>query len=331
MHWVRANSNLAFVKYWGKAPQGVNRAASGSISVTLDGLSTVAGVSFESGLGEDEIGAAPAARPAVAAFLDRARSFLGENRRARVRLASNFPVAAGLASSASVFAALAMAVAEAAGRELPPQDLAALARAGSGSACRSLHGGFVEWIPDARGDRVEPLAPPEHWPLAILVAITSPRPKAVGSREGMNRTAATSPYYSAWLACGARDLGPVREAIRRRDLPALGEAIERNCLRMHAAAIAAEPPLLYWEPATLGVIRAVWAMRSEGTGAWFSIDAGPQVKVLCEPYDAEVVAARLRAVEGVVQVLRSRPGGGPQRLEGPPAWAGTEAAGSEAS
>ncbi|MGH7858968.1 MAG: diphosphomevalonate/mevalonate 3,5-bisphosphate decarboxylase family protein, partial [Candidatus Binatia bacterium] len=207
------------------------------------------------------------------------------------------------------------------GRALAVEDLASLARVGSGSACRSLLGGFVEWLPGAGGSRIAALAPKEHWPLAVLVAVTSDRPKRTGSREGMERTRTSSPYYEPWLAAGSAELVPVREAILRRDLGALGAAIERNCLRMHAAALGADPPLLYWEPATVAVIREVWRLREAGVGAFFSIDAGPQVKVLCEPPAAEIVEKALASVAGVLRVMRSGPGSGARRLDAPPAWA----------
>jgi len=322
MNWALANSNLALVKYWGKTDEVAKHPAGPSLSVTLDGLSTVAGVEWVDGLADDEIGGLPEA-PArkVRSFLEALRLRLATTARARVSLASNFPVAAGLASSASTFAALAKSAIVAAGRDVSDSELAELARLGSGSACRSIFGGFVEWRPDAGTSVVAPIAPKEHWPLAILVAVTSERAKAVGSSEGMRRTVATSPFYRAWIESGPADFQTARRAIEARDLNALGAVAERNCMRMHAAALAADPPLLYWEPATLAVMRRVWDLRASGTEAYFSIDAGPQVKVLCEPRVAEGVQAALGAVPGVLRVLVSRPGDGARTIDTPPAWA----------
>src|SRR5262249_44302247 len=192
---------------------------------------------------------------------------------------------------------------------------------GSGSACRSIYGGFVEWRPQGAGSVVEPIAAREHWPLRVLVAVTSEKPKAVGSSEGMRRTAVTSPYYSAWPPPRPVHLEEVRAAIHARDLSRLGAVAERNCLRMHAAAMAATPPLLYWEPATLAAMRRVWELRDRGVEAYFSIDAGPQVKVLCEAEDAEAVKAVMRAVPGVIRVLSSQPGDGARIVDHPPPWA----------
>jgi diphosphomevalonate decarboxylase len=321
MIWAIANANLALVKYWGKADEAARHPAAASLSVTLEGLSTVAGIELSDGLGEDEIldlPAAPAAK--VRGFLEAFRSRYGLNRRARVRLASNFPVAAGLASSASTFAALATAALAASGRVADPLEAAEVARLGSGSACRSVHGGFVAWWPQDGTSVVERVASADHWPLSILVAVSSETPKAVGSSEGMARTAATSPYYRAWIESGPADFAAARDAIRRRDLAQLGRTAERNCLRMHAAILASEPPLLYWEPATLAVMRRVWELRERGTPAYFSIDAGPQVKVICQPGARESVKAALARVPGVLRVLESRPGAAPALLDAPPAW-----------
>jgi diphosphomevalonate decarboxylase len=322
MIWATANANLALVKYWGKADEATNLPAAASLSVTLEGLRSVAGVAFSTELGEDEISGLPAGPAAkVRRFLDALRARLGTDRRARVALASNFPVAAGLASSASVFAALATAGLAACGRPNDPREVAEIARLGSGSACRSVYGGFVEWRPEAGASVVEPVATEDHWPLSILVAVVSDRPKRVGSSEGMARTAETSRYYGAWVESGSTDLVAVRGAIRQRDLVRLGAVAEANCLRMHAAALAADPPLLYWEPATIAVMRRTWELREHGTAAYFSIDAGPQVKVICEPGDREEVREALAAVPGVLRILESRPGTAPSLLDQPPEWA----------
>lgn len=321
MIWATANANLALVKYWGKVDEVAKHPATASLSVTLDGLSTVVGVELSDALDDDQIDGLPASAAAkVLGFLDAFRTRFGARQRARVTLTSNFPVAAGLASSASTFAALAKAMVAASGRRVEDDELAEIARFGSGSACRSVFGGYVEWRPQGRGSVVARVASKEHWPLTILVAVTSERPKAVGSSEGMRRTAATSPYYGAWIAAGGADLAEARAAVRDRDLTRLGVTAERNCLRMHAAALAADPPLLYWEPATLAVMRAVWGLRERGVTAYFSIDAGPQVKVLCEPAAAETVSAALASVPGVLRILRSRPGDAPRLLEEEPEW-----------
>lgn len=321
---ARAHANVALAKYWGKRDAALNLPATGSLSITLDGLATTARVAFTADLPADDVRfagmpAPPEEARRISQFLDLVRAMGRTQARAAVDIRSNFPVAAGLASSASTYAALARAATAAAGLEPSDRDLSVLARRGSGSACRSIHGGFVEWLvgeaPDGSDSYAVPVAPPEHWDLAVVVAVTAREPKAVGSREGMLRAAEASPFYAAWLATHAADLEAIRRGIRERDLALVGRTAEHNCLAMHAVALAARPALLYWAPATIAVMRRVHALRTEGLDAYFTIDAGPQVKVLCPGTQREAVAAALREVDGVVDVLLARPGAGVQLLE----------------
>ena len=314
---ARANVNLALVKYWGKRDAALNLPATGSISLTLDGLSVEASVAFGGGEADRiEIDGAEAAGDEalrVARFLDLVRAEAGRRDRALVTTRSTVPRGVGLASSAAAFAALALAASRAAGIVLDPPALSALARRGSGSAARSIFGGFVEWRrgerPDGRDSVAEPLAPLDFWDVRVVVAVTSSAPKAVSSRAGMER-AATSPFYPAWVAGAEADLAEARAAIRARDLDALGLVAEHSALGMHAVGLAARPPLVYWRAATVGCLERVWQLRAEGTPAFATIDAGPQVKVLCAPADAGPVAEALRAVPGVERVLTCAPGGG---------------------
>src|SRR5581483_1412698 len=191
----------------------------------------------------------------------------------------------------------------AAGLVLDPAALSALARRGSGSAARSVFGGFVEW---RRGERPDGS---DSVDVRVVVAVTSTQAKPVSSREGMAR-AATSPFYPAWVEAVEADLAAARAAVRARDLEALGLVAERNALAMHAVGLAAQPPLLYWRAATVECMHRVWALRAEGVRAYCTIDAGPQVKVLCAPADAASVSAALAAVPGVERVLTCAPGRG---------------------
>jgi diphosphomevalonate decarboxylase len=220
---------------------------------------------------------------------------------------NDFPTGAGLASSAAGFAALAVGATAAAGLDLPACELSALARLGSGSAARSIHGGFAELLVGARPDGAdavaEPLLAPEAWPLSIAIAATADEAKSVVSADGMQASAATSPFYGPWLHGAPADLVRARAAIARRDLADLGDLAEANALRMHAVMLATRPALLYWNGATVEVLHAVRALRRQGVGAWATIDAGPQVKVLSAPADGLQVAAALAAVPGVLRVI----------------------------
>ena len=314
---ARANMNVALVKYWGKRDSVLNLPATGSISITLDGLWTESTVAFGGGEADlVEIDGAPAAGEEagrVTRFLDLVRSESGRRERARVNTRSSVPRGVGLASSASAFASLAVAASRAAGLDLAGPALSALARRGSGSAARSIDGGFVEWHrgerPDGADSIAEPLAAPDDWDVRVVVAVTSAAPKAVSSRDGMARAAA-SPLYPVWVAGAAADLAEARAAIRARDLEALGLLAEHSALKMHAIGLAARPPLLYWNGATVECVRRVWALRNDGTKGFVTIDAGPQVKVLCAPADAAGIARVLANVPGVERVLTCAPGAG---------------------
>lgn len=318
-----ATSNIALVKYWGKRDVALNLPATGSISVTLDRLTSRTAVRFDAALDEDVFrfdGAeAPAMGRRVSGFLDLVRELADTPLRARVDTHNDFPTGAGLASSASGFAALALACDEALGLHLSSAQLSALARRGSGSAARSLIGGFAEMRPGSAADGSDAhavqLEPPTHVPLRVLVAITTTSGKSVGSTEGMRRTEETSPFYASWLDAAPADLDAMRTALADADLARIGALAESNALRMHAVMLGARPPLLYWNPATVQVMEAVQAMRSDGLPAWFTIDAGPQVKVLCAPPEADEIEARLRGLEGVRDVIATAPGEGARVLE----------------
>jgi diphosphomevalonate decarboxylase len=325
---ARAGTNIALVKYWGKRDAALNLPATGSLSLTLAGLGAETRVRFapDAGTADGRDRVTADGSPADPAFADRVRRFMelvraraGIHLPAEVITTNSVPTAAGLASSASGFAALALAATRAAGLDLCPDELSALARRGSGSAARSIFGGFAEMAAGTRADGADaharPLLAPEGWDLRLVVALTTLARKAVGSTEAMDRTAATSPYYRAWIAATERDLPEARAAVAERDLPALGRVAERSALRMHACALAAEPPIIYWNPATLAAVTAVLALRAAGTAAYFTIDAGPHVKVLCAAADAPATEAALGAVPGVTRTLVAAPGPGAQVIE----------------
>jgi len=319
---ARACSNVALVKYWGKRSGDLNLPYTGSISVTLGGLWTTASLTLLGRGGADRIVSGDtdlSQRPEMVSFLATVRSLCPQAPPVAISLESNFPVAAGLASSASTFAALARALSAAFALNLSERELTILARRGSGSAARSIHGGFVEWFAGERSDGsdcfAEPLIGAADWPIGIVVAITDTGPKRVASRAGMQHVAATSPFFPAWLDSHEADLQAMRAAVGARDLAAAGTIAEHNCLKMHAVSIAARPGLIYWNPITLAVIDRVRTLRDDGIAAYFTIDAGPQVKILCAPDDRALVAEQIGRVDGVRRTLLSQPGPGVELLE----------------
>jgi diphosphomevalonate decarboxylase len=315
---ARARANFALIKYWGKAEARLNIPAVGSISITLDSLWSDTEIQFDGALAADELvldgGRRQDQLGKVSSCLDLLREIAGVSTRARVTSSNNFPTGAGLASSASGFAALVTAAAAALELALSPRELSILARQGSGSAARSIFGGFVEMhagrADDGSDSFAEPLLKLDAWPLEVVIAVTARGEKQVDSRSGMTRSAQSSAYYPAWVASHAPDLEAARTAIRRRDFAALAEVAEHNCLKMHAAAMAARPPLLYWNAATLQCLTEIRRLRQRGLPVFFTIDAGPQVKAICEAGARANVEAALREVPGVLDVLTSRLGPG---------------------
>lgn len=315
---ARAHANIALVKYWGKRNAVLNLPAAGSLSLTLAALTTTTRVRFSDSLVRDTLmldgePAGGAALARVSRWLDLVRAQAGIEARAEIVSNNDFPTASGLASSASGFAALATAAPAAAGLTLSARERSVLARRGSGSAARSIYGGFALMHagvdPDGSDAYAEPLNVDRPWDLRMVIAIVGGRPKKHGSREAMDHCADTSPLYSGFIGSVPGDLEAARQAIEARDLHALGRVAEASALAMHAAAMASRPAIIYFQPPTLACMAKVEELRASGVGAYYTMDAGPHVKVLTRPDDAEAVARALRGIEGVTQVLVSAAGG----------------------
>lgn len=301
-----AHPNIALVKYWGKRDIPLNLPAVPSLSLTLGPWRTRTSVTW--GTDRDEV--VLDGRAASEAEARRALRFVDHidpvRPPCRIETDNDFPTGAGLASSASGFAALALAATMASGHPSDSSHLSRIARIGSGSACRSLWGGFVRWDRGERDDGLDSHGVPvetEPWDLRMVVAIIDEGKKAVGSTAGMERSRATSPLWSAWLADADRNVAEAEAAVRARDLQRLGEVMERSTFAMHATMQTSTPPLLYWQPGTVAALREVFALRQAGIGAWATMDAGPQVKVLCETSVADRVSDALQRVARRVVVL----------------------------
>ncbi|MFU0663208.1 diphosphomevalonate decarboxylase [Gardnerella vaginalis] len=317
-----ANANIALIKYWGKRDERLILPYTSSLSLTLSDLYTQTAVNFSDDFSEDSVtldgeNLLPTATTfrRVIAMLDLVREKAGISTKARVVSRNHVPTAAGLASSASGFAALCASAAYAAGLKLTPRELSRLARRGSGSACRSIFGGLVIWhageddetsyaepiaesTAEAYAEPVsEPSSPasaPKNLNLAMIVVTLDERKKPISSREAMRRTVETSPAYMPWVEQSKLDLSEALEAIRATDIAQLGEVVERNALGMHETMHKAAPPVNYFTDKTYAVLRAVRAMRECGWPVWATMDAGPNVKVLTDGDCAERAAEELR-------------------------------------
>lgn len=319
-----AQPNIALVKYWGKRDTALNLPATGSISITLDDLRTRTRVRFSPGLGADSLtlngAAAPEKLPRITAVLDLLRAQAGTTRFADVQSTNDFPTGAGLASSASGFAALVVAADAALGLGLPPERLSEFARRGSGSAARSIFGGFVEMfqgeLPDGSDAVAAPLLAPAEWPLTVVVAVTSDAAKSTSSGAGMELSRRTSPLYDAWTASCAAALAEARSAIERRDFAALADVSEHSSATMHAVMLSSRPALIYWNGATVECLHLIRSLReTSGVATFSTVDAGPQVKAVCLPEDAARVADALREVPGVLDVRTTGLGPGARVID----------------
>ena len=317
-----ACANIALVKYWGKRDAALNLPAAGSLSLTLDALRTTTEVDKIGGDrdtfvldGKPQTGRA---LQRVSDFADLVRSRVGADTRLAVDSRNAFPTAAGLASSASAFAALAVGVAEALGLDASPAALSALARRGSGSAARSIFGGFARMHAGEAADGHDAVAESIDdidLTLHAVVAVAAAGPKAVGSTDGMELTRHTSPYHAEWIATVNRDLPVCHEALRTGDLDRVAAIVEGNCLAMHANAMSARPGIIYFRAATLWAIEQVRRLRAAGTPVFFTIDAGPHVVAFTPPEHVNAVKAALTGHPDVAEILVSAPGEGAHVVE----------------
>lgn len=310
---VAARANIALIKYWGKADAAHNVPAVGSLSLTLHGLETETTVEpLDGGRRLFELDGKPMAQDEAAriqALADR----LDVDRRVgfAFRSANRFPTAAGLASSASGGAAAVVALALAAGRDLDRAGYVGESLRVSGSAPRSLVGGFARLDPTSDGAVMRELAAPGLGGLRVLVAQARAGRKDVGSRDAM-ATSLDSPYFRPWVDSHRADLETAEAALRAGDWPALWSVMEYSTLKMHALPLTSRPPVWYWTPTTLAILEAVRSARAEGLTGGFTMDAGPHVKLFCLADETAAWRTRLAAVPGVLGVLEAAAGAAPQ-------------------
>jgi len=321
---VVAPANIAFIKYWGAKDLDQAVPVNTSVSMTLSECTSLSTVEFlDGGDGPDRIEIVgdggsltlpdAAFRERIERHLERVRRWTGRAGRFRVATRNSFPTGAGLASSASGFAALAIASTRALGLTLDVPELSTLARmSGSGSAARSVLGGYVEWSWDGGpGGHATSLASASHWDLRDVIAIVETGTKEVSSLEG-HRRAPSSPHYEARLSALPARLDTVRRAIAARDLSMLGPVLEEEAIELHLIAMSSRPPIFYWKPGTLRVLEALRRGRETGLAAWATMDAGANVHVICTPSAEKEVVRILESVAEVADVVLDGVGQGPR-------------------
>jgi diphosphomevalonate decarboxylase len=316
-----AHPNIAFIKYWGNRDDALRLPLNGSISMNLSGMETQTTVQFDQTLEGDSFELNGQAQTGhslqrVSGFLDQVRRLAGRNHHASVSSSNNFPTGAGIASSASAFAALALAASKAAGLDLSQKELSRLARLGSGSACRSVPDGFVEWLPgeDDASSYAVSIAPKDHWHLVDAVAVVSQGHKPVGSSAG-HKLAQTSPLNAQRVLDAPERLKNCREALLGRDFERFAEVVELDSHYMHAVMRTSNPPLVYWEPETEVLLWQVWQWRKQGHAVCATVDAGPNVHVLALASELVWLRKALSELPGVKSVLVGEPADGVRLID----------------
>lgn len=319
--WVRAHTNIAFIKYWGKENEELIIPQNNSLSLTLDAFYTDTKVIFDADLDDDvlyiddEMQDEKALKKAQV-ILDLVRERAGLNLPAKIESKNFVPTAAGLASSASGLAALAGAASLAAGLELSDTELSRLARRGSGSASRSIYGGFAEWQKGTSDeDSVAVPVDEANWDIGMLFIVVDDKRKDVSSTEGMRLVVETSPYYDGWITSSKEDLADIKVAIKEQDIVKTGEIAERSALKMHALNLSATPPFNYWSPDTIIAMRHVTDLREQGYPTYITMDAGPNVKIICKASQIDEIYEILSDNYREDQLVKALPGPGIEILE----------------
>jgi len=313
-----ANSNIALVKYWGKRDSNLILPHNSSVSMTLDSLNTTTTVEFSNSLRKNEVvidGKEVKGQEfqRVSNHLNLLQLSYSKKKFAKVVSENNFPKAAGLASSASGFAALTHAGTHALNQILSSKELSILARQGSGSASRSIYGGFVEWRKGSRSDGLDSHAisirDVDHWPeMSMIVTVISTEKKKISSRVGMNQTVLTSPFYRVWLETIGNDVENMKKAIIEKNFTQLGTIAEKNALKMHATMHTTSPPNIYWKSGSLELMQKIFELREEGLECYFTMDAGPQVKILCLNSNLLHIQKELGNIGSIKDLIICHPG-----------------------
>ena len=317
MATAKAHTNIALVKYWGKKDQDLIIPQTDSLSLTLNEFYTTTTVNFDNHLTSDLVAIdqhilSKKEAQKVAHVLDIVRQLSGIKSFARVDSINHVPTAAGLASSASAFAALAGAASVAAGLNLSSRDLSRLARRGSGSATRSIYGGLVEWQKGTDDDSsfAQQVLENVDFPIEMLAVLVDTKKKKVSSRSGMQSSVETSPYYDAWRQVVANDMVAIKKAIKAKDIDQIGHIAEENALRMHALTFSADPGFTYFNGETLTIIKAVEDLRNQGVNCYYTMDAGPNVKVIYDRGNRNKIVEELSNIVGPERLVVSQPGPG---------------------
>ncbi len=278
--------NIALSKYWGKRDEVLNLPMNGSVSISLPGLGTETTI-YIAQVTQDSVRLNGELLEPSNPFAKRLSHFLthfrADNTFFDVVTTNTVPTAAGLASSASGYAALVLALDDLFDWQLTPQQLSLLARLGSGSASRSLFPGFAIWHKGQHANGLDSFAEviETQWPgLCIGLVKVDTRQKPISSTLGMQNTVHNCELYQAWPKQAEKDMAKILQAIQQQDFNLLGQTAEHNALSMHATMMATWPPIVYWQPESVAAMQTVWQLREQGIAVYFTMDAGPNLKLL---------------------------------------------------
>lgn len=317
-----ANSNTALIKYWGKQDEELILPINNSISLTIDSLSTTTTVEFSEKFAKDQFflndeKQTGTAEKRVIKHLDLLRTEANNNLKAKVMSHNDFPTAAGLASSASGFAALTVAACKALNLDKTKKELSILSRRGSGSSSRSIFGGYVEWVKadEANKSYAKQIADKKHFDIRDIVVIFGQRERKHSTREAMRLSKETSPLFQARADFVDKNLEKMRKAIQEKDFTLLGQTAENDCLLMHSVAITSNPSLLFWTSETVAIIGLVKSLREKGIEAYFTIDTGANMHILTLPTFADEIEMILNKIPYVIKTVVCKPGDGVKIIE----------------
>ena len=303
-----APSNIAFIKYWGRKDETLRLPENGSLSMNLSALQTTTTVEFSPDYTEDHIEINGTREPNESSravkHLDRVRALAKISDFAKVVTKNNFPTGTGLSSSASGFAALTVAAASAAGLQLSEKDLSVLARQGSGSACRSIPDGFIEWLDGDTSDTsyATSIFVPDYWDIVDVIAVVSEGRKDVATSEGQKLVGSSS-FFPVRKAHIKERLERAKQLLAEKNFPEFGELIEAEALELHAVMLTSRPPLIYWTPGTLTIMKLCKKWRTEGLQVYFTINTGQDIHLICQSESVEQVKANLAEIESVKDVI----------------------------
>ena len=301
-----APSNIAFIKYWGKTDEDLKIPENGSISMNLSNLLTTTTVEFSSDFKEDSVTINNEndlkQSSKVIKQLDLIRKKANIFLKVKVVSKNNFPDGTGLSSSASGFAALTLATTKALGLELNEKELSMLARQGSGSACRSIPDGFVEWVEEG----AKSLYPSDYWNIVDVVAIISQVKKDISSTDGQ-KFATTSPFFQTRLNNINEKILRLKKALEVKNFTEFGKIIEGEALELHAIMLTSTPSLIYWQPETIKLMKLVKKWRTEGLEVYFTVNTGQDIHLIVEEKNKDKLIYRLKEIKEIKKFIVNRP------------------------